>query len=155
MPLFSENEFPLQLPPHAIARLPIHSFPPSGRNALLAEANNLLAELTVWYQACGYSPYHPRVQYGNHSYRHTIRIRLLREVYAVPMDDASVQESVGAIMELATEMVSACGRITWWVRSSPKLIDRRLTWPILIAGFNMLAGDPNRDLALRLLGEFG
>lgn len=84
---------------------------------VLHAANNLIAELSVWDKSSNFTPFHPRTQYGNHTYRHAIRIRLLREVFMVPMDDKRVQDSVGAIVELTVELLAQYGRITWWVQS--------------------------------------
>jgi hypothetical protein len=108
-------DFSLRLPPRAVARLttPGDVKPSTAPDELVTEGNGLLAELNVWDKASNFSPFHPRTQYGNHSYRHAIRIRLLREVYAVPKDDPRVQTSIKAIIELATELISSHGRITW------------------------------------------
>jgi len=74
----------------------------------------------------------------------------------VPRDDRRVKEAVGAIMEISKEMLALYGRIVWYV--SPccieKEADRRMTWPILIAGFNMAVDDPSRSAALEFLCEF-
>lgn len=78
-------------------------------------ANNLMAELMVWDQTSNFTPLHPRTQYGNHAYRHAMRIRILRNVFAVPRDDLRVIQSVDAILELAKEMVSRFGKIVWYV----------------------------------------
>jgi hypothetical protein len=77
------------------------------------EANRLIREIGVWDQAANFTPFHPRTQYGNHSYRHAIKIRLLREVFRVPASDKRVKESVSAILELAKELLALYGRITW------------------------------------------
>lgn len=77
------------------------------------EANRLIREIGVWDQAANFTPFHPRTQYGNHSYRHAIKIRLLREVFRVPASDNRVKESVSAILELAKELLALYGRITW------------------------------------------
>ena len=82
---------------------------------ILQAANGLIAELSVWDKSSNFTPFHPRTQYGNHTYRHAIRIRLLREVFMVPMDDKRVQDSVGAIVELTVELLAQYGRITWYV----------------------------------------
>ncbi|GFZ52282.1 hypothetical protein JCM24511_10055 [Saitozyma sp. JCM 24511] len=106
------------------------------------EANRLIREIGVWDQAANFTPFHPRTQYGNHSYRHAIKIRLLREVFRVPASDNRVKESVSAILELAKELLALYGRITW------------MTWPILIAGFEIPKDDQTRKTAVDLLGEF-
>jgi hypothetical protein len=36
------------------------------------EANRLIREIGVWDQAANFTPFHPRTQYGNLSYRHAI-----------------------------------------------------------------------------------
>ena len=82
---------------------------------VLHAANGLIAELSVWDKSSNFTPFHPRTQYGNHTYRHAIKIRLLREVFMVPMDDARVQDSVRAIVELTVELLAQYGRITWYV----------------------------------------
>ncbi|WWD20181.1 hypothetical protein CI109_104657 [Kwoniella shandongensis] len=110
---------------------------------LKAAAQGLTAELQVWDEAENFTPLHPRTQYGNHSYRHAIKIRLLKKVYNVPSDDERVVKSSMAIIELAGEMLALYGKITW------------LTWPILIAGFEIPPNHPARRTALEMLGAFG
>ncbi|KAK8849547.1 hypothetical protein IAR55_004882 [Kwoniella newhampshirensis] len=110
---------------------------------LKAAAQNLTAEIQVWDEAENFTPLHPRTQYGNHSYRHAIKIRLLKKVYNVPSDDERVVKSSMAIIELAGEMLALYGKITW------------LTWPILIAGFEIPPNHPSRLMALGMLGAFG
>lgn len=72
-----------------------------------------MAELGVWDNVSSLTPFHARTSYGNHSYRHAIRIRLLREVFAVDRDDPRVQTSCASIVELGVESLSLFGRITW------------------------------------------
>ena len=117
----------LRFAPRAIERLnKSRTDPSSGRasgsaggdadtelDALIAEANGLTAELRIWDAGANFSPLHLRCQYGNHSYRHATRIRLLREVFGVPMDDPRVQASVAAIIEVGVELLVRFGRITW------------------------------------------
>ena len=124
------DELSLRLPERAVARLsssgPVASngaFQPVANGAasvsaidrekLSEETGALIAELTVWDQASNFTPVHPRTQYANHAYRHTIRIRILREVFGVPMRDARVQTSVKAIIELCTEVAAKFGKVTW------------------------------------------
>ncbi|KAK1925264.1 fungal-specific transcription factor domain-containing protein [Papiliotrema laurentii] len=137
--------FPLRLPARAVARLtdPPEPQPETSQRDLHAEAEGLMAELAIWDNASTFTPYHPRTLYGNHSYRHAIRIRLLRELFGVPRDDPRVQTSCAAIIELGVEVLSLFGRITWF------------TWPIIIAAFNLMPGDPSKPTALKLIGEFG
>ena len=85
------------------------SIPPE----LQQEADNLMAEVTVWDQTSNFTPLHPRTQYGNHAYRHAIRMRLLRVVYGVAREDQRVQAGSMAIIELAKELRTLYGRITW------------------------------------------
>ncbi|WVF68599.1 hypothetical protein IAT40_003368 [Kwoniella sp. CBS 6097] len=106
-------------------------------------AQALMAEIKVWDEAENFTPLHPRTQYGNHSYKHAIRIRMLRKVYNVSSDDDRVVKSSQAIIELAGEMLALYGKITW------------LTWPILIAGFEIPVNHPSRTTALEMLGAFG
>ncbi|OCF46066.1 hypothetical protein I317_00155 [Kwoniella heveanensis CBS 569] len=106
-------------------------------------AQALMAEIKVWDEAENFTPLHPRTQYGNHSYKHAIRIRMLRKVYNVSSDDERVVKSSQAIIELAGEMLALYGKITW------------LTWPILIAGFEIPVNHPSRVTALEMLGAFG
>lgn len=114
-----QPDFPLRLPAHAVAR--INGTPdPEQRLAqktaqLHAEAEGLMAELVVWDNVSTFTPFHPRTLFGNHSYRHAIRIRLLREVFGAPRNDARVQVSCAAIIELGVEALSLFGRITWYV----------------------------------------
>ncbi|WVQ96139.1 hypothetical protein IAU59_003241 [Kwoniella sp. CBS 9459] len=110
---------------------------------LQSAAQALMAEIKVWDEAENFTPLHPRTQYGNHSYKHAIRIRMLRKVYHVPSDDVRVVKSSQAIIELAGEMLALYGKITW------------LTWPILIAGFEIPVNHPSRATALEMLGAFG
>jgi hypothetical protein len=77
------------------------------------EINGLMAELKVWDQASNFTPLHPRTQYANHAYRHTIRIRLWTEVFGVSRRDPRVQKSARAIVELATELLVRYNRVTW------------------------------------------
>jgi hypothetical protein len=67
-----------------------------------------------------------------------------------------VKDAVGAIMEISKEMLALYGRIVWYVLSCPvdQEANRRMTWPILIAGFNMAVDDPSRSAALEFLCEF-
>jgi len=67
-------------------------------------ANGLLAELQVWDHGFNYSPYHIRVQYGNHCYRHGMRIALMRDVLGLDDKDERVVSSAHAIIELAREL---------------------------------------------------
>lgn len=108
--------FPLRLPARAVARLtdPPEPQPETSQRDLHAEAEGLMAELAIWDNASTFTPYHPRTLYGNHSYRHAIRIRLLRELFGVPRDDPRVQTSCAAIIELGVEVLSLFGRITWY-----------------------------------------
>ncbi|WVQ79259.1 hypothetical protein IAT38_001355 [Cryptococcus sp. DSM 104549] len=106
-------------------------------------AQGLMAEIHVWDEAENFTPLHPRTQYGNHSYRHAIKIRMLRKVYSVPREDPRVMRSAEAIIELAGEMLALYGKITW------------LTWPIVIAGFEIPPHHPSRRTALDMLGAFG
>ncbi|WRT69560.1 uncharacterized protein IL334_006548 [Kwoniella shivajii] len=106
-------------------------------------AQTIMAELRIWDDTENFTPLHPRTQYGNHSYRHAIRIRMLRKVYSVPSEDERVVKSSQAIIELAGEMLALYGKITW------------LTWPILIAGFEIPPSHPSRITALEMLGAFG
>ncbi|WWC73557.1 uncharacterized protein I206_107529 [Kwoniella pini CBS 10737] len=106
-------------------------------------SSELMSELKIWDEAENFTPLHPRTQYGNHSYRHAIRIRMLRKVYNIPSEDERVIKSSQAIIELAGEMLALYGKITW------------LTWPILIAGFEIPPTHPSRRTALEMLGAFG
>ena len=47
----------------------------------------------------------------------------------------------------------ALGRASTWSRGEQA--DLRLTWPIVIAAFNLMPHDPARLTALSLLSEFG
>lgn len=67
-------------------------------------ANGLLAELMAWDHGFNYSPYHMRVQYGNHCYRHAMRIALMRDVLGLAHNDDLVVSSAHAIIELAREL---------------------------------------------------
>ncbi|WVR08164.1 hypothetical protein IAU60_005210 [Kwoniella sp. DSM 27419] len=125
------------------------SLPESGKDLddptmapLHQAAQALMAEIKVWDEAENFSPLHARTQYGNHSYRHAIKIRMWRKVYSVPSDDQRVVKSSQAIIELAAEMLACYGKITW------------LTWPILIAGFEIPPSHPSRVTALEMLGAF-
>nr|XP_018260169.1 uncharacterized protein I303_07086 [Kwoniella dejecticola CBS 10117]OBR82327.1 hypothetical protein I303_07086 [Kwoniella dejecticola CBS 10117] len=111
--------------------------------ALHKASSELMSELKVWDEAENFTPLHPRTQYGNHSYKHAIRIRMLRKVYNIPSEDERVVGSSQAIIELAGEMLALYGKITW------------LTWPILIAGFEIPPSHPSRRTALEMLGAFG
>ncbi|TXT16085.1 hypothetical protein VHUM_00588 [Vanrija humicola] len=113
------------------------------RAELEEQANALLAELKVWDNACNFTPFHPRTQYGNIAYRHATKIRLLRIVFRVPSTDPRIDSAARAIIELAKEMLATYGRITW------------LTWPLVIAGFHIPKGDPARQSTIELLSEFG
>jgi hypothetical protein len=158
----------LRLPARVAARLSTPTFPqthttkPSSvsehhRLTVQREANSLLDELKVWDSAYTFIPLHPRTQYGNHAYWHALRLRLLREVFRVSRDDRRVREAVGAIMEISKEMLALYGRIVWYVlhHLGPYLeLMERMTWPILIAGFNMAVDDPSRSAALEFLCEF-
>ena len=117
----------------------------------------MLDELKVWDSAYTFIPLHPRTQYGNHAYWHALRLRLLREVFRVSRDDKRIKEAVGAIMEISKEMLALYGRIVWYVSlilSRDLSLTGRMTWPILIAGFNMAIDDPSRSAALEFLCEF-
>ncbi|EAL20880.1 hypothetical protein CNBE2410 [Cryptococcus deneoformans B-3501A] len=122
---------------------PNPSAPPSNLTELQLAAQNLMAEIRVWDEAENFTPLHPRTQYGNLAYRHAIKIRMLRKVYDVPSDDERVASSAESIIELAAEMLAFYGKITW------------LTWPIVIAGFEIPRGHPSRQTALGMLGAFG
>ncbi|RSH82661.1 uncharacterized protein EHS24_007655 [Apiotrichum porosum] len=115
----------------------------SERSQLEEQANGLLAELKVWDNACNFTPFHPRTQYGNIAYRHATKIRLLRIVFGVSSNDPRIDSAARAIIELAKEMLSQYGRIVW------------LTWPLVIAGFHIPKDDPARQSAVELLSEFG
>ncbi|XAO25588.1 hypothetical protein I312_104416 [Cryptococcus bacillisporus CA1280] len=119
------------------------SAPPDNLTGLQLAAQNLIAEIRVWDEAENFTPLHPRTQYGNLAYRHAIKIRMLRKVYDVPSDDERVASSAESIIELAAEMLALYGKITW------------LTWPIVIAGFEIPRGHPSRRTALEMLGAFG
>jgi len=77
------------------------------------EAEGLMAELKVWDEACNFTPYHPRTQYGNIAHRHAMTIKLLRDVFSVPAEDERVYDSARAILELAVEMVVQYGTMVW------------------------------------------
>lgn len=113
------------------------------KQELEEQANGLLAELKVWDNACNFTPFHPRTQYGNIAYRHATKIRLLRVVFGVSSTDPRIESASRAIIELAKEMLAMYGRIVW------------LTWPLVIAGFHIPKGDPMRLSAVELLSEFG
>lgn len=85
------------------------------RQSLEQSANDLLAELKVWEQCFDFTPLHPRTQYGNHCYRHAMRIALLRDVFRVSENDERVKSSSKAIVELCKEMVALYGRMNWCV----------------------------------------
>lgn len=74
----------------------------------------------------------------------------------MPRDDRRVKEAVGAIMEISKEMLALYGRIVWYASASyfERKANGRMTWPILIAGFNMAVDDPSRSAALEFLCEF-
>ena len=136
-----------------------HAFPLE----LKQEADGLMAEIQIWAQTSNFIQLHPRTQYGNHAYRHAIRIRLLRIVYGANKEDERVKEDAEAIMELAKEVLALYGKITWSVNRTwgsqgsalKKSAIIRLTWPLLIAGFNLAKDDVARSTASELLGEFG
>lgn len=127
----TSSEVSLRLPERAIARLsnagPLEEALCTGKTSttttmtvtsidkegLLAETAALVAEMSVWDQASNFSPVHPRTQYANHAYRHAIRIRLLREVFGASRRDIRVQNSTKAIIELATEVVTKFGKVSW------------------------------------------
>ncbi|BEI89634.1 uncharacterized protein CcaverHIS019_0209960 [Cutaneotrichosporon cavernicola] len=113
------------------------------KQELEEQANGLLAELKVWDNACNFTPFHPRTQYGNIAYRHATKIRLHRVVFGVSSSDPRIVSASRAIIELAKEMLAMYGRIVW------------LTWPLVIAGFHIPKGDPMRQSAVELLSEFG
>lgn len=113
------------------------------RADLEEQANAILAELKVWDNACNFTPFHPRTQYGNIAYRHATKIRLLRIVFGVPSNDPRIDSASRAIIELAKEMLAMYGRIVW------------LTWPLVIAGFHIPKEDPARQSCVELLSEFG
>ncbi|TYJ57772.1 hypothetical protein B9479_001382 [Cryptococcus floricola] len=138
-PLFSDND---PSPPASPTRSS-QPLPPNSLSELQRAARGLMAEIQVWDEAGNFTPLHPRTQYGNLAYRHAIKIRLLRKVYGVASDDELVMNSVESIIELAAEMLAFYGKITW------------LTWPIVIAGFEIPRGHPSRRAALEMLGAFG
>lgn len=74
-----------------------------------------MAELKVWDEACNFTPYHPRTQYGNIAHRHAMTIRLLRDVFSAPREDPRVYSAATAILELAVEMVVQYGTMVWYV----------------------------------------
>lgn len=87
----------------------------SERADLEETANGLLAELRVWDQASNFTPFHLRTQYGNHCYRHAMRIWILRNVFSVEGDDERVIAAVKAIVELGKELIAQYGIINWFV----------------------------------------
>lgn len=106
-------------------------------------ANGLLTELQVWDHGFSYSPYHTRTQYGNHCYRHAMRIALMRDVMGLDRMDERVVSSASAIVELARELNFARGPTMNW-----------LLWPLLQAGFHL--GDTDlRDPVMDLLENSG
>ncbi|WVO13880.1 hypothetical protein L204_101503 [Cryptococcus depauperatus] len=119
------------------------SLPSNSLDDVQTAAQNLMAEIRVWDETESFTPLHPRTQYGNLAYKHAIKIRMLRKVYNVPSDDERVACSANCIIELAAEMLALYGKITW------------LTWPIVIAGFEIPRGHPSRETALQMLGAFG
>jgi hypothetical protein len=140
----------LRLPARVTARLPTAqeeedkpSVAQNERAELEEQANGLLAELKIWDNACNFTPFHPRTQYGNIAYRHATKIRLLRIAFGVPSSDSRIDSAARAIIELAKEMLAQYGRIVW------------LTWPLVIAGFHIPKGDAARRCAVELLSEFG
>lgn len=143
---------------------PNSSAPTNDLTELQLAARNLMAEIRVWDEAENFTPLHPRTQYGNLAYRHAIKIRMLRKVYDVPSDDERVASSAESIIELAAEMLAFYGKITWlvvvvififFVRYFFLTKGDRLTWPIVIAGFEIPRGHPSRQTALEMLGAFG
>lgn len=80
-------------------------------------ADGLMAELGVWEYGANWIPFHPRTQYGNHCYRHAMRIALLRDVYGVEDDDERVVASALAIVELGKELMVNFGHINWSVNT--------------------------------------
>lgn len=77
------------------------------------EANSILREFQVWESTSSFTLVHPRTAAGDHAYRHTLRLRMLREVYRLPREEERVQAAVRAIMEIAKEVLAWYGRITW------------------------------------------
>lgn len=67
-------------------------------------ANGLLAELQAWEHGFNYTPYHVRTQYGNHCYRHGMRIALMRDVLELDPSDERIVSCAHAIIELAKEL---------------------------------------------------
>jgi hypothetical protein len=102
-------------------------------------AEGLVAELKVWDEACNFTPYHPRTQYGNIAHRHAMTLRLLRDVFGVVRDDLRVVAAARAIIELAVEMVVKYGSMVW------------LTWPVVIAAFQLDKEDERREVVRNLL----
>jgi hypothetical protein len=72
-----------------------------------------MAELQVWDEASNFTPFHPRTQYGNHSYRYAMRIWILRNIFGAGKDDDRIKRAVQAIIELGNELVAHYGSINW------------------------------------------
>ncbi|TXT08901.1 hypothetical protein VHUM_03029 [Vanrija humicola] len=106
-------------------------------------ASGLLAELQVWDHGFNFSPYHSRTQYGNHCFRHAMRIALLRDVLGLDQDDEKVVSSARAIIELARELDAEYGPLNW------------LLWPLLLAGFHIGGDLEAREPLLQLLEHPG
>jgi hypothetical protein len=131
----------LRLPPKAVARLshtPVRQPPSLARHSpsdlpssfhhspspslfesmtpaavAAKEANGLLREFETWEAMSSFILSHPRTAAGDHAYRHTLRLRMYREVFRLPMGEERVQEAVKAIMEIAKEVLAWYGRIVW------------------------------------------
>lgn len=115
-------------------------------------ANGILAELQVLDHGFNYSPHHQRAQYGNHCYRHAMRIALMRDVLELDQNDERVQSCASAIFELARELDFEEGpTMNWWLLGD--VADIRLLWPLLLAGFHL--GADQREPLLRLLNHPG
>lgn len=83
-------------------------------------ANGLLAELQVWDHGFNYTPYHVRTQYGNHCYRHGMRIALMRDVLGLDQDNERIVSCAHAIIELARELDFEKGpSMNWYVVAVP------------------------------------
>ncbi len=76
-------------------------------------ANDLVAEMRVWEEATNFLVLSERTQYGNHAHRLAMRIHLLRNVFGAKGSDARVLKAAFAILELALELMSWYGKITW------------------------------------------
>ncbi|KAJ3520322.1 hypothetical protein NM688_g9180 [Phlebia brevispora] len=107
-----------------------------GQQKIIENAQTLYRELDEWTDPRDLPP---RINAGNHIYRRTAQIALLREVLRLPFDNDLVQSHVDTVLSLCLD----CGK---------QSLSVDLNWPVIIAGSQVVGA--NRARVLEIFEHF-